>query len=71
MNCCDEYGECNQGRNCPARAAKVAKVGRRYQTQEELPPTLWRLYVKHLAKWLLILCVGVLIMALLMSISWL
>ena len=20
MNCCDEYGNCNQGRNCPARA---------------------------------------------------
>ena len=20
MNCCDEYGNCNQGRDCPARA---------------------------------------------------
>ena len=20
MNCCDAYGECNQGRDCPARA---------------------------------------------------
>lgn len=21
MNCCDEYGNCNQGRNCPVREA--------------------------------------------------
>jgi len=20
MNCCDDYGNCNQGRDCPARA---------------------------------------------------
>lgn len=23
MNCCNDYGDCNQGRNCPARAAKT------------------------------------------------
>lgn len=23
MNCCDEYGECRQGRDCPVRVAKV------------------------------------------------
>jgi hypothetical protein len=22
MNCCDEYGNCNQGRNCPVRKKK-------------------------------------------------
>lgn len=22
MNCCDEYGDCNQGRDCPARECK-------------------------------------------------
>ena len=21
MNCCDEYGDCRQGRDCPARAS--------------------------------------------------
>lgn len=23
MNCCDTYGNCNQGRECPARTGKV------------------------------------------------
>jgi hypothetical protein len=22
MNCCDDYGQCNQGRDCPVRAKK-------------------------------------------------
>lgn len=25
MNCCDEYGDCRQGRDCPARVAKVGQ----------------------------------------------
>ena len=39
MNCCDEYGNCNQGRDCPIRTgrAKVARTKGHY-----------------LAKWLLI-----------------
>lgn len=23
MNCCDEYGNCNQGRDCPVRKAQA------------------------------------------------
>ena len=23
MNCCDDYGQCNQGRDCPVRTGKV------------------------------------------------
>lgn len=23
MNCCDEYGNCNQGRDCPVRKAEA------------------------------------------------
>jgi 1,4-dihydroxy-2-naphthoate octaprenyltransferase len=23
MNCCDEYGDCRQGRDCPARQSRV------------------------------------------------
>lgn len=26
MNCCDEYGNCNQGRDCPVRAARNSGV---------------------------------------------
>lgn len=50
---CDDYccnHGCNQGRNCPAR---VAKIGRRDYTREELPPTVWRRQLMHLAKWAL------------------
>jgi hypothetical protein len=27
MNCCDEYGVCNQGRDCPIRAKKESVFG--------------------------------------------
>ena len=32
---------------------KVARVGRRDYTREELPPTVWRRQLRHLAKWAL------------------
>jgi hypothetical protein len=25
MNCCDEYGNCRQGRDCPVRVARAAQ----------------------------------------------
>jgi hypothetical protein len=28
MNCCDEYGNCHQGRDCPARVAERARIER-------------------------------------------
>lgn len=59
MNCCDEYGECRQGRDCPIR---VAKVGRKDHAPAPLPASLWRVYLKHLAKWMLI-CIAVLFAA--------
>lgn len=53
MNCCNEYGYCRQGRDCPAR---VAKVKQRYpktaQPLRYLSPL--KRNVKHLAKWMLI-----------------
>ena len=52
MNCCDEYGECLQGRDCPAR---VAKVGRRIPKHPQPPrPERWRDYLKDLARALLL-----------------
>lgn len=26
MNCCDEYGDCRQGRDCPARKGMSSRV---------------------------------------------
>lgn len=57
MNCCDY--ECNQGRNCPAR---MAKIGQRMHGPDPLPPSSWRDKLQHLARWLLV-CVAMLWMA--------
>ena len=51
MNCCDEYGDCRQGRDCPAR---VAKVGNRMHAKNPLRGPSWRMYLKHLARSMLI-----------------
>ena len=60
MNCCDEYGDCRQGRDCPAR---VAKVGQRTHAKTPLPASAWHAYLHHLAKWMLIALGAVLIAA--------
>lgn len=51
MNCCDEYGDCRQGRDCPVR---VARIGRRDYAKEPYPPSPAPRYLKHLARWVLI-----------------
>lgn len=56
MNCCDEYGDCRQGRDCPVR---VAKVGQRYPKYPEpvFVPYINR-QLKALAKWMLLAILG-------------
>ena len=49
MNCCNH--NCNQGRNCLAR---VAKIGRKYHGKEPCPPSSAPRYLKRAAKWALI-----------------
>ena len=49
MNCCDY--NCNQGRNCPARKAKV---GQRYPAPEPLPPSTLPGQMRQVAKWVLV-----------------
>lgn len=51
MNCCNEYGDCRQGRDCPAR---VAKVGKRMHAKKPLNGSAWRVYLKDLARSMLI-----------------
>ena len=49
MDCCNH--NCNQGRNCPAR---VAKIGRKDYAKEPYPPSSAPRYLKRAAKWVLI-----------------
>lgn len=55
MSRCDDYccnQGCNQGRDCPARVARVSK---RTQDRDPLPPSAWRnKHLKHLAKAMLL-----------------
>ena len=52
MNCCDEYGNCNQGRDCPVRVAKVKSRTPRHPAP--LRREISHVYLRHLAKWMLI-----------------
>lgn len=49
MTCCNH--DCNEGRDCPAR---VAKVGQRMPAPEPLPPITWRDYLPDLARAMLL-----------------
>lgn len=54
-NCCDSYGNCNQGRDCPVR---VAKIGQRMKAADPLPPSIWRYQIRRLTYWMLMAIVG-------------
>ena len=53
MNCCNEYGDCRQGRDCPARVAKVKQRIPKH-AQPLRPGFTWRRNVRRLAEWMLI-----------------
>lgn len=59
-NCCDDYGNCNQGRDCPIRVAKYRPV---MKAADPLPPSIWRHQLKRLAYWVLLAILGMLWMA--------
>ena len=56
MNCCDY--NCNQGRGCPVR---VARVGSRYLAAEPLPPSVLPALLKRAARAMLLGVVGLLL----------
>ncbi len=55
MNCCDDFGNCNQGRDCPVR---VARIGQRMKTVDPLPPSIWRDQLRRLGYWVLMAVIG-------------
>ena len=63
MNCCDY--DCNQGRDCPAR---VAKVGQRAPAAEPLPPSTWRDRLEY-AAWAALFVVTALLMLATLALS--
>jgi hypothetical protein len=70
MNCCNDYGNCNQGRDCPVRRERierVAKVGKRMHGPEPLQSVMWRYWLRRLALWLLLALVWLVGAALMLS----
>ena len=56
MNCCDEYGNCRQGRDCPVRIARASE------------PLFFERFFRRFFYWLLIAMLGLLWLALLVAI---
>ena len=56
MNCCDEYGNCRQGRDCPVRIA------------HSLQPSTSKRLLRRFFYWLLIAILGLLWLTLLVAI---
>lgn len=59
-NCCDDYGNCKQGRDCPARVARAKPV---MWAAEPLPTSIWRDQLRRLAYWMLMGICGLLWLA--------
>lgn len=70
-SCCDTYCAnhgCNQGRECPARATPVARIGRKDYAREELPPSVWPRHLRILCKWMLVVIMFLLYAALMAAV---
>ena len=64
MNCCNDFGDCDQGRNCPVRVAKYKPV---MMAADPLPPSIWRDQLKRLGYWVLMAVLGMLWLSFLMA----
>ena len=61
-NCCDDYGNCNQDRDCPVRVATYRPV---MKAADPLPPSIWRDQLKRMGYWVLMAILGLTIWPLL------
>jgi hypothetical protein len=50
MNCCDDYGNCTQGRDCPIRAASMIPI--KEQGRSPIRGSAWRRQIGGLLKWI-------------------
>ena len=57
-NCCDDYGNCTQGRDCPVRVATYRPV---MKAADPLMPTIWRQCVQKLSYWMLMVTLSLVI----------
>ena len=64
MNCCNDFGDCDQGRDCPVRVAKYKPV---MLAADPLPPSIWRDQLKRLGYWVLMAVLGMLWLSFLMA----
>lgn len=64
VTCCCNH-ECNQGRDCPAR---VAKVGKRMHAPKPLNGSQWRRQLKDLARAMLLVLSVLLISAIVVGV---
>ena len=64
MNCCNDFGDCNQGRNCPVRVANYKPV---MMAADPLPPSIWRDQLRRLGYWVLMAVLGMLWLFFLMA----
>ena len=64
MNCCNDFGDCNQGRDCPVRVAKYKPL---MLAADPLPPSIWRDQLRRLGYWVLMAVLGMLWLSFLMA----
>jgi hypothetical protein len=56
MNCCDEYGNCTQGHDCPVRVVRTS------------PPSISERLLRRFSYWLLTAILGLLWLAFLVAV---
>jgi hypothetical protein len=52
MNCCDDYGNCRQGRDCPVRISS-----------DQVQPSTFKRLLRRFSYWMLMAILGLLWMA--------